>query len=117
KVCKDSVLYEKMETLKKEEDQDKVLSETIKLAKEAGYTLCAKDFEMNEGEGEMDDAEMCAVAGGWCKCGCYQLGGGNADADGVACVCVVLGAGMRKDNANSRCVCYTAGYGYDLDLK
>ncbi|MEG1657294.1 MAG: hypothetical protein RR292_07450, partial [Christensenellaceae bacterium] len=102
---------------KKEEDQDKVVSETIKLAKEAGYTLCAEDFKANEGEGEMDDAEMCAVAGGWCKCGCFQLGGGNADADGETCGCVVLGTGNRRDKPHNRCVCYTGGYGYDMNMK
>ncbi|MEF9990142.1 MAG: Nif11-like leader peptide family RiPP precursor [Christensenellaceae bacterium] len=115
KVCKDSVLYEKMEALKKETDQDKILSETIKLAKEAGYTLCKEDFEPNEGE--MDDAEMGAVAGGWKTCGCAVCGGGSADADGDACGCVVVGHGRRANSTTHyRCMCWVGGYGYDLDF-
>ncbi|MEG1877273.1 MAG: hypothetical protein RR146_06855 [Lachnospiraceae bacterium] len=109
KVSSDDVLYEKMEVLKKETDKEKVISETIKIAKEDGVTLCTEDFELQEGE--IDEAELAAVAGGWTTCGCFALGGGNADQDGYACGCIAAGGGTRKDNAHQRCFCISYGYG------
>ncbi|MEG2231697.1 MAG: ferredoxin-thioredoxin reductase catalytic domain-containing protein [Lachnospiraceae bacterium] len=114
KVSSDDVLYEKMEVLKKETDKEKVISETIKIAKEDGVTLCTEDFELQEGE--IDEAELAAVAGGWTKCGCFTLGGGNEDQDGTICPCIGSGLGMRKDNFHKRCLCIAYGYGYNCDI-
>ncbi|MEG1847909.1 MAG: hypothetical protein RR238_05510, partial [Lachnospiraceae bacterium] len=80
-------------------------------AKEDGVTLCTEDFELQEGE--IDEAELAAVAGGWTKCVCVSLGGGNADQDGTACACVMLGYGLRKDNGLGRCDCTSYGGGYN----
>ncbi|MEA4853249.1 MAG: hypothetical protein VB082_03100 [Christensenella sp.] len=96
------------------EIRDKVVKRTVAIAKEAGFALSPADFEADDGE--MDDAEMQAVSGGWYKCVCVAGGGGTADKDGGTCACIVAGVGMRKDNNNARCGCPMIGYGYDANI-
>ena len=97
------------------EIRDKVVKRTVEIAQEEGFALTQADFEADDGE--MDDAEMRAVSGGWCKCVCVAGGGGKEDKDGNLCVCVAAGMGVRKDNNDPRCACPIIGYGYDDDLK
>ncbi|MEA4853246.1 MAG: Nif11-like leader peptide family RiPP precursor [Christensenella sp.] len=111
KVNEDEALFKKMEALQGETDRKTVIEKTIEIAKEAGIALSPADFEA--GDGEMDDAEMQAVSGGWCKCVCVTGGGGKEDAQGGVCACVLEGAGMRKGSSLIfRCACVIGGYGY-----
>ena len=114
KANEDPAVFKKMEALQNETDHQKVMEQTIAIAKAEGFALTPADFEA--GEGEMDDAEMRAVSGGWCKCVCVAGGGGKEDADGATCVCAVAGVGLRKDNDGSRCICPMVGYGYDANI-
>ena len=115
KVNGDEALFKKMEALQGETDRKTVIEKTIEIAKEAGFALSPADFEADAGE--MDDAEMQAVSGGWTTCVCPVGGGGKEDKDGNLCVCVAAGMGVRKDNNDPRCACPIIGYGYDDDLK
>ena len=111
KVNGDEALFKKMEALQAETDRETVIEKTIEIAKEAGYALSPADFEAVDGE--MDDAEMQAVSGGWTKCVCVAGGGGKEDAEGGVCACVLEGAGMRKGSSLIfRCACVIGGYGY-----
>ena len=111
KVNGDEAFFKKMEALQAETDRETVIEKTIEIAKEAGIALTPADFEADDGE--MDDAEMQAVSGGWKVCMCVAGGGGKEDAQGNVCACVIAGGGFRKDNGESRCFCLLAGDGYD----
>lgn len=112
----DDALFAQMQALKDEPDKDKVIAQTIELAKGAGFDLSAADFE--EPASELDDRELADVAGGWTHCACFVGGGGTEDVDSRVCSCIALGGGEAKKTAThaegNRCVCVAGGYGYDL---
>ncbi len=105
----DEALVQQIKNLAQEENRDKVIQKSIQIAREAGFELDVQDFEAQEEE--VEDAEMEAVAGGWCRCLCAFNGGGAADEEGKVCVCVTAGVGQRKSDGGSRCVCVELGLG------
>ena len=108
----------KLDVLKEETDQEKVIKDTIKIAAEAGITLTEIDFKgANE---ELDDKELEAISGGegkgcWTnggseRCFCFVGGGGTANEYDQTCACVSYGGGSSK-SGRLACACYMAGSG------
>ena len=115
KTQNDKDIKKEIDALKDENDRNVVIKKAIEIAKKAGITLTESDFE--EKEGEMEDAEMAAVAGGYKKCSCFAGGGGKADEDGKTCACVGVGYGYNKMDDMLRCHCVALGSGYDSIIK
>jgi predicted ribosomally synthesized peptide with nif11-like leader len=112
KANSDKELLEKLKAIGDDTDKASVINKFIEIAGEEGITLTAADFE--EQEGELEEEELFAVAGGFKKCKCYVGGGGSADADGKTCACVSYGYGDSKEESKyHRCECILMGTGYD----
>ena len=99
KVSNDKTLTEKASKLNK--------AGLIVFARELGFELTEADFEGQEGE--LEDAELDAVAGG-SECACVVGGGGTAEGDCPACACVVAGFGSDAEGL-CRCACPFGGVG------
>ena len=76
-----------------------------------GCELTEADFV--QPEGEVSEAEMDAVVGGYKRCVCIIGGGGKEDSEGDVCACVAMGMGLSKVDGETRCVCHSAGTGYE----
>ncbi len=108
---------EKFDALKDESDKDKVVSETIAIAKEHGFELSPDDFAAHAHE--LDSAELASVAGGD-YCQCIVAGGGHeevveetSDSPGYTnppCGCALYGQGNYADGG-IRCTCIMGGSG------
>lgn len=112
KASENEELQKKLESLKDEKDMEKIIGQTVKIARDAGFGLSDSDFRTEK----MDDEEMAQVSGGWKICFCIAGGGGKEDADGCMCFCIEGGAGERKDSTNNRCICVHYGFGKDSNL-
>ncbi len=117
KVSEDEALHQKFEELAKEGEEEKARASFVALAQEEGYDLEIDDFA--KAQGEVDDAELASVSGGWKQCVCVAGGVGEEDQDGDRCVCVALGSGAQKDAPHdkapyTRCLCVLGGYGDGL---
>lgn len=105
---------QKMEALADETDKDALVRQTIEIAKDAGFSLSAEDFEENAG-GELSEDELASVAGGK-YCYCFIGGGGEAsEPDNKTCACVSYGYGKYDGEKKTRCFCILTGEGIDLD--
>ncbi len=109
-VQNEEALFQKMEALKTETNEQVVIEAVVVLANEAGYSLQAQDFAPQEGE--LDEEELAAVMGGYKHCMCIVGGGGSKDHEGKTCGCVVVGSGLAKgDEEKKRCSCVFGGQG------
>ena len=99
-VSQNEELQEKLNGMSKED--------ILAAAKALGIDLTEADFAQN---GEMDDDELDAVAGGG-DCVCVVGGGGTADSNDKTCACVAGGWGERS-GGKVRCKCFVGGSGYD----
>ena len=79
----------------------------IQLAAEYGIEIKEEDFK--PAQGELNDDELDAVAGGD-GCGCVIGGGGSANEKDKTCACIVAGAGEHT-NGSTRCGCAFYGSG------
>ena len=82
----------------------------IQVAAEYGIEIKEEDFK--PAQGELNDDELDAVAGGG-DCYCAIGGGGSANERDKTCACIVAGAG-DKTSGSKRCGCafYGSGDGY-----
>ena len=103
KVSADETQIEKFATLDKEA--------LIALAREMGIDLTEADFTAPEGE--LAEAELDAVVGGYQRCICVVGGGGKADSEGAACMCIYGGTGLDRQHDSCRCFCPALGTGYE----
>lgn len=88
---------------------------TLPFAKKHGYDLTVNDFSLPS-EGEMDESELMAVAGGeYCICSGYGGGAGkNLDSEGYfkcGCNMLGLGDGIDEEDDGYNCACPVLGYG------
>lgn len=114
KASENEKLAEELRALQKDTDENVAVDKIIKLAESTGILLTEEDF--NAEYGEIDEAELADVTGGWKTCFCVQGGGGTGDKDGKTCACVAVGLGYRKDNDHVRCECIVDGYGRNSDI-
>ena len=108
-VSKDENLKQKMQSFN-EMEPEKAIQAGIALAKELGIELIEADFAKEKSDGELNDEELDAVAGG--NCGCFLGGGGdgtNTRNESYSCVCVMYGEGGGGGN----CFCPGVGGGVD----
>ena len=106
-LSKEKEPYEKASKL----DKDALIA----LARELGIELTEADFA--QPEGELNDDELDAVAGG---SECICVGGGEGFRSTNAeqyCLCVLGGGGEKDARAGGgcRCACVLAGYGDYID--
>ncbi len=105
-VSKDENLKQKMLAFNDMEPADAIQA-GIALAKEHGIELSEADFVKKKSDGELNDDELDAVAGG-SACTCF-LGGGGDGTDrydnSFICGCVLYGQG------DSYCMCPAFGGG------
>ena len=85
----------------------------IALAAEKGFALTAEDLEAQDGE--LNEDELAAVAGGK-DCFCAVGGGGTGGDSDKTCACVVVGEGYLN-NGNMRCECYYFGGGSNQEIE
>ncbi len=117
-MSEDEALRQKMTELSKEQDEETAKNILLTLAEEAGYSLSVEDFAIEQGE--VNEAELDAVVGGWKQCVCPLGGYGAEDNDGHRCSCALFGSGYQKATRNAsrsevhRCYCFLGGYGDDF---
>lgn len=86
----------------------------IQIVAEYGIEIKEEDFKPTQGE--LNDDELDAVAGGG-YCFCFVGGGGEADQNDSTCACIVGGSGSKLKSTGAfaddaiRCVCVAAGSG------
>ncbi len=118
-INQDQALYQEFfalsDQLKGSNDRQQILLEHIlPFAKRHGFDLSAEDF--SSVEGEMDESELAAIAGGG-GCGCVVGGGGSGtqdvDGDSYTCACVLSGMGGGPQGDDGNCICPVVGGGTD----
>ena len=110
---KNEELKSKVEKL--DQDPKSAPKDYIELAAEYGIELKEEDFKPANGQGELNDGELDAVAGGT-GCGCVIGGGGEESKYDKLCVCVGGGSGDFSEYAferGNRCICVVAGGGVE----
>ncbi len=113
---KNPELKAKIEALDKDPKSTPI--DFIEAAAKYGVELKEEDFKPASAQGELDENELDAVAGGYdeFECACAVGGGGPADEYNNTCGCVVGGGGMygdASDKDGGRCACARVGGGYD----
>lgn len=103
-------IQKKLDALKEETDQEKVIETSIQIAEEAGIALTEEDFQ--EAGKPVDDKEMEDVTGGvHTRCYCFVGGGGTGnDLGAQTCACVSYGGGC-DERGRLDCACYIGGSG------
>jgi len=105
-VSKDENLKQKMQSFN-DMEPEKAIQAGIALAKELGIELSEADFTEEKSDGELNDDELDAVAGGG-DCACIAGGGGTVyDDSDHFCPCIVYGQG------SDICFCAVIGVGED----
>lgn len=110
---KNPELKAKIEQLDK--DPASTTKDFIQAAAEYGLELTEEDFKPADAQGELQDGELDAVAGG-SECVCVVGGGGSASEFDSTCACVVGGGGEYSSasvNSGARCGCALAGGGFE----
>ena len=112
-VSKDEALKKKLQTLN-DMEPEKAIQAGIALAKELGIELSEADFANEKSDGELNDDELDAVAGGDCGC---AFGGGGSGTDNYGkeytCGCVAYGEGGHRTFKDYNCLCPFVGAGTD----
>lgn len=104
---KNQELKAKIEQLDK--DPASTPKDYVRIAAEYGLEITEEDFKLADAQGELQDDELDAVAGG-SDCICFGGGGGSASEGDNTCACV-LGGGGETSSRNCRCACVIAGTG------
>ena len=117
-VSKDENLKQKLQSFNDMEPAEAIQA-GIALAKELGIELSEADFAKEESDGELNDDELDAVAGGG-GCGCFAGGGGGGtdaiDGKIYGCACAGYGQGGDGDGLDINCLCPFVGGGTDEGL-